>query len=57
MRSHLKRFWADESGATAIEYGLIISCIFLAVVTAISLFAGNTTAMYGKISTAVGNVR
>jgi pilus assembly protein Flp/PilA len=50
-------FCRDQSGATAIEYGLIVSCIFLAVVTGVSLFAGNTTVMYGKISAAVGGVR
>ncbi len=51
--SHLRAFWRDEGGATAIEYGLIISLIFLAIVTAVSLFSSNTTTMYGKISTAV----
>ena len=48
-------FAKDQSGATAIEYSLIISCIFLAIVTAVSLFSGNTNVMYGKISTAIGN--
>lgn len=32
-----KTFWADESGATAIEYGLLASLIALAIV------AGATT--------------
>jgi pilus assembly protein Flp/PilA len=30
----IKRFLADESAATAIEYGLIMALIFLAIVTA-----------------------
>ncbi len=50
-------FGRDESGATAIEYGLIASCIFLAIVTGISLFAGSNTVMYAKINTAVSGVR
>jgi pilus assembly protein Flp/PilA len=57
LTSVLKGFCADESGATAIEYGLIVSCIFLAVVTAVSFFADSNTAMYAKITTAVANVR
>lgn len=57
LRSHLRTFWDDESGATAIEYGLIISCLFLAIVTAVSFFADSNTTMYAKISGAVGGVR
>ena len=53
----MSAFGRDQSGATAIEYGLIISCIFLAIVTGVSLFAGNTTTMYGKITTAVSSTR
>lgn len=29
----LRRFWCDESGATAIEYGLIASGIAVAIIT------------------------
>lgn len=57
VRSVVTAFRRDQSGATAIEYGLIISCIFLAIVTGVSLFAGNTTTMYGKITNAVGSTR
>ncbi len=57
VRSVVSTFRRDQSGATAIEYGLIISCIFLAILTGVSLFSGNTTVMYGKISTAVGGAR
>jgi pilus assembly protein Flp/PilA len=41
----LKKFVADESGATAIEYGLIAALIALALVSALSLLGpkiGNT---------------
>ena len=44
---------ADERGATAVEYGLIVACIFLAIVGGLSLFATNENVMYTKISTAV----
>lgn len=52
----LKAFWADESGATAVEYGLLVSCIFLAAVTAASFFSDSNTAMYAKITAAVSKV-
>lgn len=49
----MSRFLADERGATAIEYGLICSLIFLVIVTAMTTFGNNTTTIMGKISTAV----
>lgn len=47
------RLARDESGATAIEYGLIVSLIFLAIIGGLSLFATNETAMYARISNSV----
>ena len=44
------QFVKDESGATAIEYGLICSLIFLAIVSAVNTFATSTNTMYGKIA-------
>jgi pilus assembly protein Flp/PilA len=49
------RLARDESGATAIEYGLIVSLLFLAIVSGLSLFATNENAMYTHISTTIGN--
>ena len=33
---HLKKFFRDESGATAIEYGLIASLIAVVIIGAVS---------------------
>ena len=49
-RSSLIAFLRSESGATAVEYGLIVVLIFLAIVTAGSLFATNATTMFNLIS-------
>jgi pilus assembly protein Flp/PilA len=54
-RLSLRRIWADQSGATAVEYGLIVACVFLAILGGISAFATNETAMYNHISTTVAN--
>ncbi|MEA3030812.1 MAG: pilus assembly protein Flp/PilA [Sphingomonadales bacterium] len=40
----------DERGATAVEYGLILALIFLAIVGAISLVASTTTGMWNNVS-------
>ncbi|MEZ5920770.1 MAG: Flp family type IVb pilin [Parvularculaceae bacterium] len=51
----LRSFFRDESGATAIEYGLIVALIFLAIVTGVKTFATRTSAMYNKIETNLSN--
>jgi pilus assembly protein Flp/PilA len=49
-----RRFSGDQSGATAIEYGLIISLIFLTIVGAVTNFAGRFNNMMTVVSTNVG---
>lgn len=53
--SIVKRFLKDESGATAIEYGLIASLVSVAILAALNNFGDATEAMYNKIETAVVN--
>jgi pilus assembly protein Flp/PilA len=36
LRNILLKFWADQSGATAIEYGLIAAGIALAFIAAVN---------------------
>ena len=52
-RSALARFVGDERGATAIEYGLIVSLIFLVILTAVTSFGNNTSNLINSISVAV----
>lgn len=49
----MKRLLRDQAGATAVEYGLIISLIVLAMMGALQTVATNTNAMWGVVSTAV----
>jgi pilus assembly protein Flp/PilA len=43
----------DRSGATAIEYGLIISLIFLVIVTSLNAFASNATTVIDTAANAI----
>ena len=45
-----RKFIVDQSGATAIEYALIGSLVFLAIVGSVQLFASKSTAMYDYIA-------
>jgi pilus assembly protein Flp/PilA len=50
-----------QSGATAIEYGLIAALMVLAMIPALEALNGNTNSMYGNITnrilTATTNAR
>ena len=54
-RPALKRFARNVSGATAVEYGLIVSLIFLVILGAVTTFGSKSTGMYNAISTAVSS--
>jgi pilus assembly protein Flp/PilA len=49
----LSRLAQDQSGATAIEYGLIVALIFLAIIGGLSTFATNENSMYTHISNTI----
>jgi pilus assembly protein Flp/PilA len=51
----IKRFFADESGATAIEYGLIAAGIALAIITVVNNIGTTMNAKFGSISSKIGN--
>jgi pilus assembly protein Flp/PilA len=46
----LKRFLRDESGATAIEYGLIAAGISVAIITVVNSLGSQLKTTFTKIS-------
>mgnify|MGYP000138512090 CR=1 FL=1 len=51
---NLARFYKDESGATAIEYGLLAALISVVGITAMTTIGANLTTVFGSIGTALG---
>jgi pilus assembly protein Flp/PilA len=51
--SKIVRFLRDESGATAIEYGLIAAGISVAIITAVSTLGSGLNTTFTSVSTAV----
>jgi len=51
MSELFKRFANDESGATAIEYGLIAAGIAIAIITAVGTVGDSLNTTFGDIST------
>lgn len=50
MKNIVARFLKDESGATAIEYGLIATGIALVIITAVNLVGTNLTGRFNDIA-------
>jgi len=50
----LSAFAADKSGATAIEYGLIVGLIFLAILASVEAVAGLTSTMFLLVAAMMG---
>ena len=51
MMTKLKRFVSDESGATAIEYGLIAALISVVIIGAVTLVGTNLSNTFQTIAT------
>ena len=51
MNNLFTRFVKDESGATAIEYGLIAALIAVVAIGAMTLVGTNLTAKFSNIAT------
>ena len=50
MKTLFARFAKDESGATAIEYGLIASLIAVAAITAMTTVGSKLTSTFSNVS-------
>lgn len=60
MRSPFKllaRFLREESGATAIEYGLIAFAIFFAILTAVQLIGTQLADLFGLVTSGFATVQ
>jgi pilus assembly protein Flp/PilA len=53
MKKFLNKIRKDESGATAIEYGLIAALIAVVLITSLGLLGNNINASFKKISDSV----
>jgi pilus assembly protein Flp/PilA len=49
----IKHFLADQSGATAIEYGLIAASIAVVIITAVQLLGTNLTTTFNSVAGAL----
>jgi pilus assembly protein Flp/PilA len=55
MKNSIKRFAQDESGATAIEYGLIAAGIAVAIITVVQALGTQLQATFTAVSAALAS--
>ena len=53
MQNFVTRFKNDESGATAIEYGLIAALISVGIITAATSLGDNIASKFDTVSSAI----
>ncbi|MEP7350560.1 MAG: Flp family type IVb pilin [Sphingorhabdus sp.] len=53
MLNLIRRIHGCERGATAVEYGLIVSLIVIAMFAALNNVAGSTTNMWNDVNTQI----
>ena len=53
MKNAVNKFLADETGATAIEYGLIAAGIALAIIAVVNNLGSTLKLKFGSISTSL----
>jgi pilus assembly protein Flp/PilA len=55
MTNLLKRFAKDESGATAVEYGLVAAGISVAIIAVVNTLGGQLQNTFSNVSGQLGN--
>jgi pilus assembly protein Flp/PilA len=53
MKAQLLKFWNEEDGASAIEYGLVVGVVVLGIVVALTAFSGTIQTFFTDLGTKV----
>jgi pilus assembly protein Flp/PilA len=51
----IKNFFKDESGASAVEYGLLVALIAVVIIGAVTTLGTNLSSKFSSVGTAVGS--
>ena len=53
LLTKIKNFVREEEGATAVEYGLLVALIAVAIITAVTTLGTNLSGLFDKVATQV----
>ncbi len=51
----IKRIVTDESGATAVEYGLLVALIAVVIITAVTTLGTNLSAKFNAVASQISS--
>lgn len=54
LLTKVKNFVRDEEGASAVEYGLLVALIAVAIITAVTLLGTNLSALFSNVAGTIG---
>jgi pilus assembly protein Flp/PilA len=57
MSTIVARFLKDESGATAIEYGLIAAIVGVGIITGLGTLKDGLNTLFGNVNTELGQAK
>jgi len=46
----IKRFWKEEEGATAVEYGIMVALIAVAIIVTVTAVGGSLNDLFNTVS-------
>lgn len=55
IKTSLKRFFADESGASMAEYALLLGVVVIAVLAAAKVFGSSTSTLFSNMGSKINN--
>lgn len=54
MKQWLQKFYRDETGASAVEYGLLVALIAVVIIGAVTLLGQNISNTFNSAANAIG---
>ena len=55
MLTHMMQFLKEEEGATAVEYGLMVALIAMAIILTVQLVGTNLNTLFSGVATNLAN--
>ena len=55
MKQWWQKFWADDTGASAVEYGLLVALIAVVIIGAVTLLGQNIQGTFNQAANAIGS--
>lgn len=56
MQRFLRKFWSEEEGATAVEYGIMVAAIAAVIITVVIAVGEKTNSAFNKVDAEMGDL-